>query len=94
MGRRSVRWQRRRARPGSTLWAEGEDAYLRHPVAAHAATGGETVHVPWPTGPVTLTVPRGGAQDIARTVRVASAGLFRADGSRGALVVTLVPQAG
>ena len=76
----------------ATYGAVGEaDVGVRHRLATGEAGEGARVTVTLPDGPVALTVPRGGAHDIARTVAVAGAGLWRTDGSRGALHVTLLP---
>lgn len=88
-GPRGTLWVRLVVRPQPGLRAEGCDVHLRALLREEDADAGARVSVSWAGGTTCVVVPRGGAHDIARTVRVANAGLWRGDGSRGTLAVLL-----
>jgi DnaJ-class molecular chaperone len=59
----------------------GDDIHLEMPISLPEAVLGAKVDVPTPTGPVTMTVPKGASS--GRVLRLKGKGVPRANGSRG-----------
>jgi DnaJ-class molecular chaperone len=76
-----------RVRPHPYFTRRGDDIHLEIPVSLPEAVLGATVDVPTPTGPVTMTVPKGTSS--GRVLRLRGKGVPRANGSRGDEYVTL-----
>jgi DnaJ-class molecular chaperone len=75
-------------RPHPWFTRRGDDLYLEIPVSLPEAVLGAKVTVPTPTGPVTLTVPKGA--NTGTVLRLKGKGVPRANGSgRGDQYVTL-----
>ena len=76
-----------RVRPHPYFTRRGDDIHLEMPISLPEAVLGAKVDVPTPTGPVTMTVPKGASS--GRVLRLRGKGVPRADGSRGDEYVTL-----
>jgi DnaJ-class molecular chaperone len=76
-----------RVRPHPYFRRQGDDIYVEVPISLAEAVLGGQVEVPTPTGPVTMTVPKGA--NTGTVLRLRGKGLPRADGSRGDEYVTL-----
>jgi DnaJ-class molecular chaperone len=74
-------------RPHSLFRREGDDLRLALPISLAEAVLGGQVEVPTPTGPVTMTVPKGA--NTGKVMRLRGKGVPRPDGSRGDLYVEL-----
>jgi len=66
---------------------EGDDIRLELPISLAEAVLGGRVAAPTPTGPVTMTVPKG--SNTGAVLRLRGKGVARPDGSRGDEYVTL-----
>ena len=76
-----------RVRPHRYFRRRGDDIELEMPVSLAEAVLGGRVEVPTPTGPVTMTVPKGA--NTGTVLRLKGKGVPRANGSRGDEYVTL-----
>jgi DnaJ-class molecular chaperone len=76
-----------RVRPHPHFTRRGDDIHLEVPISLAEAVLGAKVDVPTPTGPVTMTVPKGVSS--GRVLRLKGKGVPRANGSRGDEYVTL-----
>lgn len=74
-------------RPHRLFRQEGDDLRLALPVSLPEAVLGGKVEVPTPTGPVTMTVPKG--VNTGKVMRLRGKGVPRPDGGRGDLYVEL-----
>jgi DnaJ-class molecular chaperone len=74
-------------RPHPLFVREGDDLRLKLPISLSEAVLGGKVEVPTPTGPVTMTVPKGA--NTGKVLRLRGKGVPRPDGSRGDLYVEL-----
>ncbi len=74
-------------RPHHQFRREGDDIRLALPISLAEAVLGGKVEVPTPTGPVTMTVPKGA--NTGKVLRLRGKGVPRPDGSRGDLYVEL-----
>ena len=74
-------------RPHPLFKREGDDLRLKQPISLAEAVLGGKVEVPTPTGPVTMTVPKGA--NTGKVMRLRGKGVPRPDGSRGDLYVEL-----
>jgi DnaJ-class molecular chaperone len=74
-------------RPHPLFRREGDDLRLVLPISLPEAVLGGQVEVPTPTGPVTMTVPKGA--NTGKVMRLRGKGVPRPDGSRGDLYVEL-----
>lgn len=74
-------------RPHPHLTRRGDDIYLELPVSLTEAVLGGKVRVPTPTGPVTVTVPKGA--NTGTVLRLKGKGAARSGGGRGDEYVTL-----
>jgi DnaJ-class molecular chaperone len=74
-------------RPHPWFTRRGDDLYLEMPISLPEAVLGAKVAVPTPTGPVTMTVPKGA--NTGTVLRLKGKGVPRANGSRGDEYVTL-----
>jgi DnaJ-class molecular chaperone len=74
-------------RPHRLFKRDGDDIRLELPISLAEAVLGGKVEVPTPTGPVTMTVPKGSS--TGKTLRLRGKGVPRRDGSRGDLYVAL-----
>ncbi len=74
-------------RPHPLFWRDGDDIRLALPISLTEAVLGGSVEVPTPTGPVTMTVPKG--SNTGRVMRLRGKGASRREGSRGDLYVEL-----
>jgi DnaJ-class molecular chaperone len=74
-------------RPHPLFWRDGDDIRLALPISLTEAVLGGSVEVPTPTGPVTMTVPKG--SNTGRVMRLRGKGAPRREGSRGDLYVEL-----
>ncbi|GGC62693.1 molecular chaperone DnaJ [Siccirubricoccus deserti] len=66
---------------------KGDDIHLDLPVSLTEAVLGGKIEVPTPTGPVTMTVPKG--SNSGTVLRLKGRGVLRPDGTRGDGYVTL-----
>jgi DnaJ-class molecular chaperone len=69
------------------LRRDGDDIRLELPISLSEAVLGGRVEVPTPTGPVTMTVPKGA--NTGKVLRLRGKGVPRPDGSRGDMYVEL-----
>jgi DnaJ-class molecular chaperone len=76
-----------RVRPHRYFRRRGDDIELEMPVSLAEAVLGGRVEAPTPTGPVTMTVPKGA--NTGTVLRLKGKGVPRANGSRGDEYVTL-----
>ena len=76
-----------RVRPHPHFMRRGDDIHLEIPISLSEAVLGAKVDVPTPTGPVTMTVPKGVSS--GRVLRLKGKGVPRANGTRGDEYVTL-----
>jgi DnaJ-class molecular chaperone len=76
-----------RVRPHPHFTRRGDDIHLEIPISLSEAVLGAKVDVPTPTGPVTMTVPKGVSS--GRVLRLKGKGVPRANGTRGDEYVTL-----
>ena len=76
-----------RVRPHRYFRRRGDDIDLEMPVSLAEAVLGGRVEAPTPTGPVTMTVPKGA--NTGTVLRLKGKGVPRANGSRGDEYVTL-----
>jgi DnaJ-class molecular chaperone len=74
-------------RPHPHFTRRGDHIHLEVPVSLPEAVLGAKVEVPTPSGPVTVTVPKG--VNSGRVLRLRGKGVPRADGSRGDQYVKL-----
>jgi DnaJ-class molecular chaperone len=74
-------------RPHPHFRRDGDDIRLALPISLTEAVLGGKVEVPTPTGPVTMTVPKG--SNTGRVMRLRGKGAPRREGSRGDLYVEL-----
>jgi DnaJ-class molecular chaperone len=68
-------------RPHPYFERRGDDLHLEMPISLAEAVLGGRIEVPTPTGPVTMTVPKGA--NTGRVLRLRGRGVARPDGSRG-----------
>ncbi|HUC18478.1 MAG TPA: DnaJ C-terminal domain-containing protein [Acetobacteraceae bacterium] len=73
--------------PHPTFRRESDDIHLDLPISVTEAVLGGRVDVPTPTGPVTMTIPKG--SNSGSILRIRGKGVARKDGSRGDEYVTL-----
>jgi DnaJ-class molecular chaperone len=76
-----------RVRPHPYFTRRGHDIHLEMPISLPEAVLGGKVEVPTPTGPVSVTVPKGTSS--GRVLRLRGRGVPREGGSRGDEYVTL-----
>ena len=76
-----------RVRPHPQFTRRGDDIHLEMPISLAEAVLGGRVEVPTPSGPVTMTVPKGA--NSGTVLRLKGKGVPRGDGSRGDEYVTL-----
>ena len=74
-------------RPHPYFRRQGDDIHVEVPISAAEAVPGGRVEAPTPTGPVTMTVPKGA--NTGTVLRLKGKGVPRANGSRGDEYVTL-----
>ena len=74
-------------RPHPHFRRDGDDIRLALPISLTEAVLGGKVEVPTPTGPVTMTVPKG--SNTGRVMRLRGKGVPHREGSRGDLYVEL-----
>lgn len=74
-------------RPHPTFTRKGDDIHLDLPITLPEAVLGGKVRAPTPTGPVTLTIPKGA--NTGRVLRLKGKGAGRPGGGRGDEYVTL-----
>ena len=73
--------------PHPVFRREGDDIRLDLPISLSEAVLGGRVDVPTPTGPVTMTIPKG--SNSGTILRIRGKGVSRRDGTRGDEYVTL-----
>ena len=73
--------------PHPVFRREGDDIHLDLPISLPEAVLGGRVDVPTPTGPVTMTIPKG--SNSGTILRIRGKGVGRRDGTRGDEYVTL-----
>ena len=73
--------------PHPVFRREGDDIHLELPISLSEAVLGGRVDVPTPTGPVTMTIPKG--SNSGTILRIRGKGVGRRDGTRGDEYVTL-----
>ena len=73
--------------PHKLFTRDGDDIRLELPISLTEAVLGSRVNVPTPTGPVTMTVPKG--SNTGTVLRLKGKGVARPDGGRGDEYVTL-----
>ena len=73
--------------PHAFFTRDGDDIRLELPISLTEAVLGGRVTVPTPTGPVTMTVPKG--SNTGAVLRLRAKGVARPDGERGDEYVTL-----
>ncbi len=73
--------------PHPVFRRQGDDIQLDLPVSLTEAVLGGRVEVPTPTGPVTMTIPKGA--NSGTTLRIRGKGVARRDGTRGDEYITL-----
>ena len=76
-----------RVRPHPYFRRQGNDIHVEVPISLAEAVLGGRVEAPTPTGPVTMTVPKGA--NTGTVLRLKGKGVPRANGSRGDEYVTL-----
>jgi DnaJ-class molecular chaperone len=64
---------------------DGDDIRVELPISLREAVLGGKVEVPTPSGPVMMTLPKGG--DTGRALRLKQKGVRRPDGGRGDMYV-------
>jgi DnaJ-class molecular chaperone len=74
-------------RPHRLFRRNGDDIQLDLPISLSEAVLGGKVEVPTPTGPVTMTVPKGA--NTGKVMRLRGKGVPRPSGGRGDMYVTL-----
>jgi DnaJ-class molecular chaperone len=74
-------------KPHSLFTREGNDIYVDLPITLSEAVLGARVNVPTPTGPVTMTVPKG--SNTGTVLRLRGKGVLRRDGGHGDELVRL-----
>ena len=73
--------------PHPVFRRDGDDIRVELPISLSEAVLGGRVDVPTPTGPVTMTIPKG--SNSGTTLRIRGKGVARRDGTRGDEYVTL-----
>lgn len=74
-------------RPHRLFRREGEDIWLDLPISLTEAVLGARIEVPTPSGPVTVTIPKG--SNTGRVLRLRGKGVPRPDHRRGDMYITL-----
>jgi DnaJ-class molecular chaperone len=74
-------------KPHSLFSREGNDIHIDLPITLSEAVLGARVNVPTPTGPVTMTVPKG--SNTGTVLRLRGKGVLRRDGGHGDELVRL-----
>ncbi len=73
--------------PHPVFRRQGDDIRIDLPISLTEAVLGGRIDVPTPTGPVTMTIPRGANSDT--TLRIRGKGVARRDGTRGDQYIAL-----
>jgi DnaJ-class molecular chaperone len=74
-------------RPHRVFTRKGDDIHVELPISLKEAVLGGKVQVPTPTGPVSMTIPKG--SNTGTVLRLKGKGVPRQDGTRGDELVTL-----